>query len=951
MSKHNDKIIKIGKSIRNQANIEKNNPGQNVAIARFDVDMVMPNGMPVTHLWIASGNSYSPRHIAHYDIAGNFRGTTGNYIQSKKEPGSEYVNKNSSLGVILTSRPFGTHKYNAPKDSYGKRMEERTITFTSKATYGSGQYVKDLNINILGGESFQSALLDDLLRDIDKIDKELELKKQEQKRKEEELRKLEEERKQREEEIKKAEEAEAERLRIEQEKTIAKQKEEEELRKKEELEIQMLEDAKNRASDLLKQTNASFRSGREMRYQEIVDESQTLAKISHLYDGVPIVIDGGPGTGKTTTSIQRLKFLIDPYLKEHEGCKISQNQIDTLTDPLTISSHWIFISPSDLLAQYLKSALSAEGLANGTNNVTPFENFLIARLQEYNITTSTNKNKPLFKPIRSTNALSAKVLIKDGKSAVESFEQFIIQQLSKSFANAIAIDTTSFSWKYCAERIKKLCMDIEKVRSLMDLIKLYDKIQINEQENVREYNKALTDLLGLCAYRIRKKIMSDEETVNYLAILFDDWSKSNNEVEIEDIEDAEESENIIDIKDINEKVFHQLKSTLRRLGLRKYDKSIDLTKRQKEFYDWVKDFIEDSDINEISELAWFNKSFSTLCRGFESNVINQILKLYKIFRREQVKNQSSSFDIEVLKEVISKNENRQLHHDEQVLLLGYINNLMRNIHNWSNLKFEAVKHKFADAYKHAIKYVIGVDEASDYSELDYYCLSSFAHYDFSAITLCGDIMQGLGNNGISSWESLKKWVFPKLEIYPLKKSYRQWPTLLDLSKQMYEDDLGMKAPFESALVKQEYEAVPLAFISEDEDEKIDWLANRIDEVYNHFGALPSIAIFLNENEKCDEFLEKIREHDNMAKFFIEDCTHGNQGREDSIRIFHLSSVKGMEFEAAFFHNIDSSNIENDQLLRRYLYVGISRAVSHLGATFKTKHSEILKYFELNKDWS
>ena len=40
-----------------------------------------------------------------------------------------------------------------------------------------------------------------------------------------------------------------------------------------------------------------------------------------MYDGTCVVVDGGPGTGKTTTLIQRLKYLISELEAYYESVK------------------------------------------------------------------------------------------------------------------------------------------------------------------------------------------------------------------------------------------------------------------------------------------------------------------------------------------------------------------------------------------------------------------------------------------------------------------------------------------------------------------------------------------------------------------------------------------------------------------------------------------------------
>ena len=937
MAKDSNRIINIGKSIRHQHELERSNRGQQLAVARFDVEMTSPNGERLTHLWLAGG-SYIP----------GSRPVNG----IKKEEGSAYFNKNSAVGTLITSRPFGSYKYQAP-DRYRKGvLVERELSFSSRATYSTGSSIRNLNILIQGEPGRQFATLDDVLKKVDELERQLEAKRKEQEERERQAKKLEEEKIAREAALAKAKAEEAERLRKEQEAAIAEQKRQEEIRQRELEEIRKLEEEQTRALELIEQTNNSFRSGFEMRYQEIPDVSQTQAKISHIYDGIPIVIDGGPGTGKTTTSIQRLKFLIDPYLAEQEACKLTETQVNILTNPDEVSSHWIFISPSELLAQYLKSALSAEGLANDIRNVTPFENFRLTRLQDYYISQSQSDGKAPFRPIQSRKnpALYHAVLISDGRKAVEAFEDFLIQRLGKAFRRALEIDIAGFDWRISASNIQRYCGEVEGIKRPVDLVKLFVRIQEAEANNVKEYNERLKSAVERMANRIRKAVMTDEETVEYLSMLFDEWAKAGAVAsDTDDTDFSEEEDPQIDIEGVDGKVYQNLKTLLRKLALRQIDKSIELSKRQKEFNEWVAKFIEDEDLTEIANLAWFNRNFASLCRGLESNVLTQIIKLYKAFRNEQLKVENPVFDTVLLKQIVSTSENRFLHPDEQSLLLGFINNLMRDILRWSRMRFNALKHPYAQAYKRSVKYVIGVDEASDYSILDYYCIASFAHYDFSAITLCGDIMQGLGSNGISAWNDLKKWIFPKLDIFTLRKSYRQWPTLLEVSRRMYQDDLGTPAPYETALVKRLEEPAPAAFISNSEDAKINWIAKQIEKVHSRFGELPSIAIFINEGEDATEFVRRLQDIEIMDRYIIENCTDGKQGREDSIRVFYLSKVKGMEFEAAYFHNIDCAKIENAELLRRYLYVGISRAVSHLGATFMSADSDVLKYFEVNQD--
>ena len=119
--------------------------------------------------------------------------------------------------------------------------------------------------------------------------------------------------------------------------------------------------------------------------------------------------------------------------------------------------------------------------------------------------------------------------------------------------------------------------------------------------------------------------------------------------------------------------------------------------------------------------------------------------------------------------------------------------------------------------------------------------------------------------------------------------------------------------------------------------------------------MPSVAIFVGEEENTEEFVERLNDCDWLDSIKVVDCTGGKTfARKDCVRVFRLSEVKGMEFEVVFFHHIDEAIKENaSQIMRRYLYVGISRATSHLAATFTQEvgNEHILKYFNRNvNDW-
>jgi DNA helicase IV len=262
--------------------------------------------------------------------------------------------------------------------------------------------------------------------------------------------------------------------------------------------------------------------------------------------------------------------------------------------------------------------------------------------------------------------------------------------------------------------------------------------------------------------------------------------------------------------------------------------------------------------------------------------------------------------------------------------------------------------KYVNAYCNNVKPVIGVDEATDYTIIDYYFISSFLHYEYSSLTLCGDIMQGLNAEGIKSWDELKKYLFPNMEIVELNRSYRQLPTLVDMSKRIYKDSQGLMPTYNTTFERQEIEPSPIYFISNDIEEKAKWISKRIIEVVNTYGdTVPSIGILVGDEVNIHELKEEIEEEDYLNGIDIVDCSDGRiPTNKNAVKIFRLTEVKGMEFQVAIFYDIDEALAGQPiDMMRRYLYVGISRASSHLAATFTKRegNEDIIKYFDSTKD--
>lgn len=888
------------------------------------------------------------------------------------ETDGKSIYKNTKLGEILTKACDGTFHYVTKTNT--KKTNNVAITIHNRSVYSpSHDGAREIEIRIAGDSNYyRFQKLSDLLKA--KSEDQEQLRKQKealQKLKEEQEHLAAEKAAAEKDEKEKTEKEEMERIEV-----LRIQKEKEEQERK--AEIERLERSINETKEKINSVKSFLRTSAFLRSQHLLDPCQEDAKRSHIYDGIPIVIEGGPGTGKTTTMIQRLKFMLsrealDTTSEDADGYEnsLTSEQLNYLTDPSNVNSRWLFFSPTELLLHYLQNNMREEGLNADDKNTRIIPPFRKMIMREYTLF-DPSKDGPFkdYKP-----SVGEKTLIIAPIKVIDEFEKFCIEYSTRTITQRVAMQTSQYEWHQAALRIKGLCARFKNIADIETLMRLFNSLRDNEKNNVKVIEDDLKTLLKSEGIKVQQAVLKNGEMASATHLLFDKWRKERiqaleDEDELSDVDEEEEEEMAIFSKqEFEAQFFSQIKQLLKQLALRKIDSKIKLSKRNQELIAIIEGAIsEEIALNAIGEKAWFVRNFASLCRGIESNFIKNIPLMYKAFRKsilttrekEGVKAESGLvlkdsglYNDDLLDKIVKKDSNKHLHPDEQNLIIGFINNMLFNINKKSKLRFQALKHKYAKAYIENVKPVIGIDEATDYTLLEYYFMVSFRHYDFSSITLCGDIMQGLNSNGIQHWKDLREHILPKLEVKTLDVSYRQLPTLLDMAREMYKDDQQIYPSYHSDKEKSSDEPKPLLLISDDEDEKAEWISLRIREIVESYENLPSIAIFVSDEVNISDFIERITDLDLLNSIDIVDCS-GNKTlqNKEMIRVFRLSEVKGMEFEAVFFYDIDKAIIGHSaELMRRFLYVGVSRATSHLAATMCSADGEegIIKYFDTESE--
>ncbi|MBO6190480.1 MAG: hypothetical protein J6N92_06725 [Alloprevotella sp.] len=689
----------------------------------------------------------------------------------------------------------------------------------------------------------------------------------------------------------------------------------------------------------------------QLRFNPILDPTQNRIKTRNLYDGTTIIIDGGPGTGKTTTMIQRLKYLIDKdaieedFVEESGLYQLNARQRDQFHDAINKDRDWLFFSPSTLLKEYLSNAMNEEGLGNTNSKVWNWSEYCQKIIREnYLLIDSTNENTP-FKASRNTETLIYK-----GKDVIYAFNAFLLNQLRtiKSRLPKIDENINKYQWVNVATHILNQFENCEKL-SISQFVQLFRNLNINYygeskellSRNRERVKQIIDELYILCE--------EDKELYDKLNELIQTQPQEQFD-ETEEIEEEQEvDENEEDFIDNTEKrIKNMMRTWFRRYCYNQKNREAKLTVRQEKVSELLLPVLLEehkAEMDRVGELVLFEQ-YAKYTRGLVSNMFGGFNGKYKRFRRQMLTTKNNAWNQELLTSLLKRREGKELHPQEQALLVGIINNLVKEV-----LRVQPdIRHQFVEGYKVSSRPIIGIDEVTDFSECDIYAMESLLSMEFNSLTLCGDLMQRLRKSGITDWEKVLPLV-KNPKIVEMNTSYRQSSRLLDVAKHLYEDTLGDKPNYKAYMPSRKVPK-PLAYISDSEEDKIDWIEFRIREVYDAYGKkLPSIAIFLNHKRDIPDFVENLKDTDFIIDAGI-DVIDGSEGNvlasKNQIRVYPIDVVKGMEFDVVFFHNIDSER--NNELVKRYIYVGVSRAAFFLGITLENEDKDLTKYFEKEGTW-
>ena len=134
----------------------------------------------------------------------------------------------------------------------------------------------------------------------------------------------------------------------------------------------------------------------------------------------------------------------------------------------------------------------------------------------------------------------------------------------------------------------------------------------------------------------------------------------------------------------------------------------------------------------------------------------------------------------------------------------------------------------------------------------------------------------------------------------------------------------------------------------------EWLTHRIHEIDRMVQKATTIAVLVNEEKKVEPLALELNRRLEEINLSAVPCKDGKViGNDRDVRVFNIRHIKGLEFEAVFFVDLDQTIFKHPDLFSKYLYVGATRAATYLGATLCGDVPKQIKPLShhFGKDWS
>ena len=658
-----------------------------------------------------------------------------------------------------------------------------------------------------------------------------------------------------------------------------------------------------------------------LRDQPILDQYQD--EIFRLPLDQRLLILGPPGTGKTTTLIRRLGQKLDSaYLEEGE-----LRAVESISSATGVShaNSWVMFTPTELLKQYLKEAFAREGV--------PAPDMRIRTWTDYR----RELGRSTFGVLRTASGggtfvlkESAETLLPEASDTpIKWFEDFDAWQRTTLINDLrqAAVGLSENASGNISSVGKRLVEILERANS-NSLAATFSAL-VGEVSGIQSLVSGLKEVTDKKIHAaLNLQLNRDKGFIDALA-KFIDGLQQTPDIDTDDPDDldADEEEATSPRTGRAAAVTAYMQAVRAQARTQARKRTLGKNTRNGKIIEWLGDRgLGESDRADVGASLLVQAS----ARRFTNPVkryLDAIPRRYRAYRRTR-QDEGRWYR----KDGFSPTDLHPLELD--VVLLGILRGanellsratIVRDIDLpvWSSLK------PVLDLHKNQVV----VDEATDFSPIQLACMSALANPKIRSFFACGDFNQRLTTWGSRSVEDVK-WVLPEIDIKEITVSYRQSRKLNDLARAIIVaaggTDSGVTLP-----AHVDNEGVPPTLLENaaEQDEVVDWLAQRIREIEQFLEQMPSIAIFVESEAEVQPLADALNEALAAENAQVVACPKGQvMGQDNDVRVFDVQHIKGLEFEAVFFVGVDRLATIHPQLFDKYLYVGTTRAATYLGWT-------------------
>ncbi|WP_347268117.1 hypothetical protein [Paracoccus sp. (in: a-proteobacteria)] len=664
-------------------------------------------------------------------------------------------------------------------------------------------------------------------------------------------------------------------------------------------------------------------TGVGLRDQSVMNKVQD--EIFRLPIDRQVMLEGPPGTGKTTTLIKRLsQKLTLTQEREDDFRAVTEHQ---LADDHHKS--WIMFSPTALLEHYLREAFARDNVPASQDRIQTWTNFRNGLATRVLGILRSGKRTSGFLREDSVQYLSEFALENQPEfyADFDAFQRGIYTQEIE-----VAINMLRESGEAVLESIARRLS--ERVQRTATILSIYLEVDSVSPE-LREWtSKARADLVDTVDRRIEVIArLRGKESITELSQLVAKIDAVTGE-EDEDEEDTLEPEAAP--TSTRERMYKVLRASIRLIAIAAWTKrTVSRSSKYKSVIEWLgPESVAQVELERLGRIYTLISAVSMVSLTTR-NYFSRLPQRYRAFRKNA---DARWFQPEAA-------EATKVTGDELDLLvavhLDAANELLSSSRVRANLT-QGNLQVLAPLVKEFRNQVV-VDEATDFSPLQLRAMACLATPGIRSFFACGDFNQRLTRYGVSKRGAFE-WAIQGLEFHRVEIAYRQSRELRSFANRIVQLSGGdlYETTIEGPRASEGY--APVVHVSKaGRSGQSLWIASRIVEIDTIHTELPSIAVFVPREDLVVSVADELRQALQDTNIEVMPCLGGQVlGLDRHVRVFAVEHIKGLEFEAAFFHSLNDLAVNEPDLFDKFLYVGATRAATFLGLSCEGRLPRLLE---------